>query len=108
LAQLSKSRGFPRVLFVLCTVFVAPPLEEFVFRGMAFAAVARSFGTLAAIIITTAVFVFMHCADKIHYWPGFVMVACLGLAACWLRLHYRSLWPGIFLHCSYNALVLLL
>lgn len=106
--RLARAEGFPYVLFGISVVLIAPPLEEFVFRGVAFAAVARSFGTPAAVILTTLAFVALHYADKIHYWPGFVFVGALGLAAAGLRLRYRSLWPGILLHCGYNGMVLLL
>lgn len=50
----------------------------------------------------------LHYADKIHYWPGFLLVGVPGLAAAGLRLRFKSLWPGILVHCGYNALVLLL
>lgn len=108
LEQLARAQGLPYALFGISVVLIAPLLEEFVFRGVAFAAVARSFGTGAAVILTTLAFVLLHYADKIHYWPGFVFVAVLGLAAAGLRLRYRSLWPGMLLHCGYNGVVLLL
>ena len=105
---LSASRGTAHVLFIVLAVAVAPPVEEFMFRGVAFAAVARQFGTGAATLLTTLAFVILHAADKIHYWPGFVLVGCLALAAVFLRLRYRSLWPGILLHMTYNGLLVLL
>ena len=106
--RLAHTRGLAYFLFAISVVAIAPPLEEFVFRGVAFAAVARSFGTPAAVILTTLAFMLLHYADKIHYWPGFLLVGTLGLAAAGLRLRYRSLWPGIVLHCGYNAMVLAL
>ncbi|HET7921814.1 MAG TPA: CPBP family intramembrane glutamic endopeptidase [Gammaproteobacteria bacterium] len=106
--QLSRAQGLPYGLFVLVAVALAPPIEEFVFRGAAFAALARSFGTLTAVAVTTLVFVALHTADKIHYWPGFLLVGCLALCAVFLRLRYRSLWPGILLHCCYNGLLVVL
>jgi membrane protease YdiL (CAAX protease family) len=106
--QLSASHGLPHVLFILLAVLIAPPLEEFIFRGAAFAAVARGFGTAAATVVTTLAFVVLHAADKIHYWPGFLLVGCLALAAVFLRLRYRSLWPGILMHACYNGLLILL
>ncbi|MGH8278644.1 MAG: lysostaphin resistance A-like protein [Gammaproteobacteria bacterium] len=104
--QLARAHGLPYVLFVICVVFIAPPLEEFVFRGVAFAAVARSFGMLAAVVLTTLAFMLLHYADNVHYWPGFLLVGALGLAAAGLRLRFKSLWPGIVMHCGYNALLL--
>lgn len=106
--RLAHTSGFAYFLFAVSVVLVAPPLEEFVFRGVAFAAVACSFGTSAAVVLTTLAFVALHYADKIHYWPGFLLVGTLGLAAAGLRLRYQSLWPGIVLHCGYNGMVLLL
>lgn len=106
--QLARAQGVPFGIFLVCVVFIAPPLEEFVFRGVAFAAVAHSFGTSAAVVLTTLAFVALHYADKIHYWPGFLLVGALGLAAAGLRLRFKSLWPGILMHCGYNAMVLLL
>lgn len=106
--QLSASHGLPHVLFILVAVVMAPPVEEFIFRGAGFAAVARSFGTGGAVIVTTLAFVVLHAADKIHYWPGFLLVGCLALAAVFLRLRYRSLWPGILLHVCYNGFLILL
>ena len=106
--QLARSSGLPYFVFLVCVVFIAPPVEEYIFRGVAFAAVTRSFGVPAAVVLTTLAFVLLHYADKIHYWPGFVLVGALGLAAVGLRLRYQSLWPGIALHCCYNGMVLAL
>ena len=105
---LSTSRGATHVLFVLLAVVIAPPVEELMFRGVAFAAVARRSGTAAATLLTTLAFVVLHAADKIHYWPGFMLVGGLALANVFLRLRYRSLWPGILLHMTYNGLLILL
>lgn len=105
--RLSGSHGWPRVVFILLALVVAPPVEEFVFRGALFASLSR-FGVVAATLLTTLVFVLFHAADKIHYWPGFVDVALLGLAAVFLRLRYRSLWPAILLHFLYNAALIFL
>ncbi|HKT32653.1 MAG TPA: CPBP family intramembrane glutamic endopeptidase [Gammaproteobacteria bacterium] len=106
--QLARSNGLPYTVFLLCVVFIAPPVEEYIFRGVAFAAVTRSFGVPAAVLLTTLAFALLHYADKIHYWPGFLLVGALGLAAVGLRLRYQSLWPGIALHCCYNGMVLAL
>lgn len=106
--QLARSSGLPYAVFLVCVVFIAPPAEEYIFRGVAFAAVTRSFGVPAAALLTTLAFVLLHYADKIHYWPGFLLVGALGLAAVGLRLRYQSLWPGIALHCCYNGMVLAL
>ncbi|HET7649568.1 MAG TPA: CPBP family intramembrane glutamic endopeptidase [Gammaproteobacteria bacterium] len=108
LQRLANSHGMAYVLFVIAAVGLAPAVEEFIFRGAAFAALAHRFGTAAAAVVTTLAFVVLHAADKIHYWPGFILVGCLAVTAIVLRLHYRSLWPGILLHATYNGLLILL
>lgn len=106
--RLANSHGTAHALFVIAAVGIAPAVEEFIFRGAAFAALAQRFDAVTAAIVTTLAFVALHAADKIHYWPGFFLVGCLALAAVCLRLRYRSLWPGILLHACYNGLLILL
>lgn len=106
--ELARASGLPHLLFIFIAVLLAPPLEEFLFRGLMFAILTRSFNIVTATIVTTLLFVALHAPDKIHYWPGFVLVGCLALAAVFLRLRYRSLWPGILLHACYNGLLILL
>jgi len=35
--------------------------------------------------------------------PGFLDIALLALAACWLRLRCQTIRPGILLHMTYNT-----
>jgi membrane protease YdiL (CAAX protease family) len=89
-------------LLVLFIVF-GPVLEEFVFRGVAFAGLASRLGAVWATLISTALFVALHAPEKIHYPPGFIDVGAMALVACWLRLRFGSIRPGILLHILYNG-----
>ncbi|HET6655528.1 MAG TPA: CPBP family intramembrane glutamic endopeptidase [Gammaproteobacteria bacterium] len=102
LSQLAQGGLFERVVMLVLAVLIAPLIEEFLFRGAMFAAVARSWGVVAAVILTTLAFVAVHLPDKIHYWPGLVAVGLLALVNCWLRLRYRSLAPAMVAHFAYN------
>lgn len=95
--------GLPRDVITALALVGAPLMEEFVFRGAFFAALAGRWGATAAGIITTLVFVALHAADKVHWWPGFVVVGFLGALLVLLRLRYRSIWPGMLAHFLYNA-----
>jgi len=86
---------------------LAPIVEEILFRGFIFAGVAAKSGPICAAILSSLLFATVHAPEKIHYLPGFLAVALLGLAACWLRLRFRSIRPGILLHIVYNAGLLL-
>ncbi|MDE2236184.1 MAG: CPBP family intramembrane metalloprotease [Gammaproteobacteria bacterium] len=107
LEQLARGHGWPQAVYMLIALCIAPPLEEFIFRGALYAALSR-FGMIAATLLTTLVFMLFHMADKIHYLPGFIPVGLLSLFTIYLRLRYRSLWPAIVLHFLYNAALILL
>lgn len=95
--------GLPQDVITALALVGAPLMEEFVFRGAFFAALAGRWGNTAAGIVTTLVFVALHVEDKIHWWPGFVVVGFLGALLVLLRLRYRSIWPGMLAHFLYNA-----
>jgi membrane protease YdiL (CAAX protease family) len=102
LAQLFQ--GPPAVMFLAAfvVVFMAPVIEEVLFRGIAFAGIAARLGPGWAVVITTLIFTALHAPEKIHYLPGFADVAAVALLSCALRLRYRSIRPGIAMHFFYN------
>jgi membrane protease YdiL (CAAX protease family) len=94
--------GWPIAFLILLAVCIAPPTEEFVFRGGIFSALAGRLGPLWAGILTTAVFVAIHAPEKIHYPLGFIDVGMMAGCAAWLRVRAGSIRPGILLHVLYN------
>ncbi|HEY4128620.1 MAG TPA: CPBP family intramembrane glutamic endopeptidase [Gammaproteobacteria bacterium] len=102
-SKLLDAPGLPRDVVTMLALIGAPLMEEFVFRGAFFAALAGRWGAGVAGVITTLVFVALHAADKIHWWPGFVVVGFLGALLVLLRLRYKSIWPGMLAHFLYNA-----
>jgi membrane protease YdiL (CAAX protease family) len=103
LSKLLAAPGLPRLAVTLLAVCGAPVVEEFLFRGALFAALARRWSVLMAGSVTTLVFVALHAADKLGWWPGFLVVGLLGTLLLLLRIRYRSLWPGILAHFLYNS-----
>ena len=102
-SKLLDTPGLPRAVITLLALAGAPLMEEFVFRGAFFAALAGRWGAIAAGVVTTLVFMALHVFDKIYWWPGFVVVGFLGALLVLLRLRYKSLWPGMLAHFLYNA-----
>lgn len=102
-AELYSAPGWPAAALLLLVVCIAPPVEEFVFRGGVFAAIATRFSPLTAGIVTTLVFVAVHAPEKIYYPPGFIDVGLMAAAASWMRVKFGSIRPGILLHVLYNA-----
>jgi hypothetical protein len=101
--ELSRNHGWPRAVLIVLMLGMAPFVEEFAFRGTLIAAFAQRFHVVTAILISTFLFVIMHAADKIHYWPGFIDVGLLGLACAYVRLRSRSVRPAMLLHLLYNG-----
>jgi membrane protease YdiL (CAAX protease family) len=101
--KLFSGSGLSLLPLLLVVVLIGPVLEEFVFRGIAFAGLATRLGPLWAGIITTLAFMAAHAPEKIHYLPGFIDVGLLAATAAYLRVKYRSIRPGILLHILYNA-----
>jgi membrane protease YdiL (CAAX protease family) len=95
--------GWPRVASLILFVLIAPPAEEFIFRGGAFAALASRYSVWLSGAIVTVCFVALHAPEKIHYPPGFIDITLLAVAALWLRLRSGSLKPAILLHVLYNG-----
>ena len=107
-SKLLAAPGLPRLTVMLLAMVGAPVIEEFMFRGALFAALARKFSVRVAGSVTTLVFVALHAPDKLGWWPGFVAVGFLGALLLVLRLRYKSLWPGMLAHCLYNSSFFLL
>jgi membrane protease YdiL (CAAX protease family) len=103
MAKVFGRPGWPILILVLLAVFIAPPVEEFLFRGGVFSALALRLGPVWAGILTTLLFMAVHAPEKIGYPLGFIDVGLMAAAAAWLRVRYGSIRPGILLHVLYNA-----
>ncbi|OYV58732.1 MAG: hypothetical protein B7Z71_09525 [Acidocella sp. 21-58-7] len=102
-AKLFATPGIAALCLLILAVFIAPPVEEYVFRGGIFAALASRLSPLWAGLITSALFVAVHAPEKIYYPRGFIDVGLMALAAAWLRVRFNSIRPAILLHVLYNG-----
>ena len=101
--------GVPEDFLILVfAVAVLPALfEEWVCRGVLWAALRRITGPRMTILLTAGLFGLLHGLNGAGFLEAptrFVM----GLALGWLRLRTGSLWPPIALHFVNNALALLI
>lgn len=102
-AKLFESPGPAGLALVVLAVFIAPAVEEYMFRGGIFAALASRVSPLWAGVISTVLFMAVHAPEKMYYPPGFIDVGLMAAAAAWMRVRYRSIKPGILLHVLYNG-----
>ncbi|WP_298283371.1 CPBP family intramembrane glutamic endopeptidase, partial [Acidocella sp.] len=83
-------------------LLAAPVVEEICFRGIALGGISARLGRFWGVVITSLAFSALHAGEKLAYPPGFLDVGLLALGACWLRLRFGSVKPGILLHMVYN------
>jgi ABC-2 type transport system permease protein len=84
--------------WILPLALIAAPLfEEFIFRGLIFGGLRRSFPAAPAMLASAAVFAIMHPSISI------VPVFLFGVGAAWLYERTRTLWAPMLAHATYNA-----
>lgn len=88
------------VLLVLLAVVLAPLAEEFVFRGVLYAAFRRTrLGVIGSAILLSAIWSAMHWG----YSPqNLAALFCLGLLFAYIVWRTGSLWPAIAGHAANN------
>jgi membrane protease YdiL (CAAX protease family) len=88
----------------LSAVFLAPPIEEFVFRGVLYSGLRRSWSPALSGVVVTLLFALVH-GPRIIGLPALLGIAGFGAVALLLRVATDSLAPAITLHAAYNAIV---
>jgi membrane protease YdiL (CAAX protease family) len=107
LVQAASAPGWQRILFVLLAILLAPVFEEFLFRGVMYTGMSRSWGRWPAAIVVTLLFGLMHAFDVGGYWPALVIVSLVGVALLALRIKTKSLIPPMVMHATYNGVQVL-
>lgn len=103
----AQSNDWQRYYWVVLVLFIAPPIEEFIFRGMLFTGLSNAFSTLIAAAIVTGLFVMVHVFEAMHYWPAWVGIFLLAVATMIMRIKFQSLLPALATHFSYNLVIVL-
>lgn len=105
-ADLEQMREFlnfsqPATLIVtgVLAVILAPMAEEFVFRGMLFAAFQRTIGVVGAAILLSAVWSVLHWGYSSQ---NLLALFLLGLLFAYIVWRTGSLWPAIVGHTANN------
>ena len=87
-------------LFLLCFT-VQASVEEFVFRGWLFSTLMRRTKTIAAVILTSAAFSFLHFSPRVSLLM-LSMTFIFSIFACaWVR-HSNSIWGVMGWHTGWN------
>jgi CAAX protease family protein len=96
-----SGRAVPFAVNFLVFVAVAPVIEEMTFRGLGYSLL-RPLGALTAILWVGIAFGLAH--GLLEGLPILIVFGC-GLA--WLRERSDSIYPGIAVHATFNAIALI-
>ncbi len=99
---------FSFALVALFAVFIAPVVEELLFRGFLFPVFERSHGAFVAILLTSAMFTALHGRQNAWQWQVLLGLFVVGAAFGAVRASTRSVVPSVFMHAGYNATMILL
>jgi len=96
------------LLFAALGVFIAPFVEELIFRGFVYPVVERGAGTVLAVAITALLFTALHLGQLWGSWTGIMLILLVGLTLSSVRARTDSLIPPFVIHVSYNSTLCLL
>ncbi|HEX2521321.1 MAG TPA: type II CAAX endopeptidase family protein [Terriglobia bacterium] len=95
-------------LFAALGVFVAPFVEEVIFRGFLYPVVERRLGRATAVVATALLFSGIHVSQLWGSWPAIVLITVVGFTLSTVRARTDSLFPSFVIHLSYNSTICLL
>jgi membrane protease YdiL (CAAX protease family) len=90
-------------LFAITAITVGPLFEEMIFRGFLQPLFSRTFGVVAGVLLTAAIFGALHGPEYSWAWQYALAVTVAGAVFGWVRARTQSIIPATILHGSYNA-----
>ena len=102
--ELFKSRTGAMLLMAMA-VFVAPLVEETIFRGYLYPLFAKSLGVLPGILITGALFGLMHGAQLGWTWGLVALLTLVGVIFTFARARTGTVVASFLLHLGYNTMI---
>jgi membrane protease YdiL (CAAX protease family) len=87
------------VWFFFVGAILAPLVEEIFFRGFLFQGFRARYGWVAGMLISSLIFGAAH-LDPVAFIPTFI----LGCLLAYMYQLTSSVWPGVILHVTVNAM----
>jgi membrane protease YdiL (CAAX protease family) len=94
------------MLFAVMGVFVAPLVEEIIFRGFLYPVIARRLGIAMGVLLTGTLFGLLHAAQLWGGWGQIVLLILVGVVLTWVRARTGTVKASYFVHLGYNGLQL--
>jgi uncharacterized protein len=102
--EVLKNRSSAMLLMAMA-VFVAPLVEETVFRGYLYPLFAKSFGILPGILLTGVLFGLMHGAQLAWTWGIVGLLILVGIIFTFARAYTGTVLASFLLHLGYNSMI---
>jgi membrane protease YdiL (CAAX protease family) len=102
-AQAAQASMLGRYEWAFLAVLVAPPSEEFIFRG-----VLLTWGVKAAATVVSLLFVTIHLPEVKGYLPALLSIGALAVATVVARYRTGSLMAPLAVHMGYNMTLVFL
>ena len=102
LAGLSKSPVLLTLVGIMA-ITLAPFFEELFFRGFLQPLLSRTFGAIAGILITAAIFGGLHAPEYSYAWQYAVAITIVGAVLGWVRYRFDSIIPSTVVHGAFNT-----
>jgi membrane protease YdiL (CAAX protease family) len=102
--QIVKSSYKARFVVAFLAAVSAPLVEEFVYRGVLYSAVRRSFGVLPAIIGVTVMFAGVHIVQYYNNIGVIAVITMLSFALTLVRAKTKSILPSYVIHLVFNGI----
>ncbi|HZD96349.1 MAG TPA: CPBP family intramembrane glutamic endopeptidase, partial [Candidatus Sulfotelmatobacter sp.] len=83
-------------------ILVAPLVEEMLFRGFLYPALARWIGAVPAIVITAAGFALLHGGQLAYSWVPLLLIFTVGAVLTIVRAMTKSVASSVLVHMAYN------
>jgi CAAX protease family protein len=96
-----SSRAAPFIAFFLAVTLLAPFIEELTYRGLGIS-LFSPYGMGLAVVVTGVLFGLTH-----GLLIGLPVLAFFGVVVGWLRARTDSVYPGMLLHGTFNAVALI-
>jgi membrane protease YdiL (CAAX protease family) len=103
--EIVASAGAGRWAWIISAVILAPPVEEFMFRGVLLGGLARTWSLRGAVLVSGLTFWSLHATEWLRYWPAAVAIGLMTVIVTVLRLRTRALGPAIAAHSAYNLMM---
>ncbi len=101
--QVRNSSSWARVLLVIVVVFVAPVIEESIFRGVVLRSALRRMSAGPAVLVSGATFATLHLLDVTTF-PALPALFVLGTGSAIVATRSGNLSRSIYLHMGFNLL----